>query len=413
MAGAFLGLVGGAAVAAGLPSRPIWFGAAVGAITMGAVSGWADASRVPGRPQPIWVRILASGLLAGAIGWAVDLALPDWSSAGFGAIVGAAAGAIGGRSRKLLLGLLIGAIVGIAAEATAVGWSVVSATAIVAYRTAASVLYRGKERIRLLEERIATDDVSYAVPLAERQGYVGVDYLQRHADEIGGTFERGPSDIGIIDDFDELAGPGFDPALTHHLVREFYEHTSRFHLSITPLWRPWMRVPYLLYRSTLARPIGQANAPFNLEEAADGVLSWIDTLDLDGDGRPEFRAWVRAYAETMEPMYVGIYTVARHDGVGYVSVGFPLPSGSFTATLTPSNHRGDGLMLSSRHGAFGGHNLAVVDPQTDQWSVIGVGGFDEEIEVHVTDGELEADHRFFIAGLEFMSLHYSIDRDPR
>lgn len=150
-----------------------------------------------------------------------------------------------------------------------------------------------------------------------------------------------------------------------------------------------MRVPYLIYRSILARPIGQANAPFNVEEAADGVSSWIDTLDLDDDGKPEFRAWVRAYAGTMEPMYVGIYTVVRHDGVGYVS---------------------DGLMLTSRHGAFGGHYLSVVDPHTDQWSVVGVGGFDEEIEVYVTDGELAADHRFFIAGVEFMSLHYSIDR---
>lgn len=410
--GAILGLGGGAAIAAGLPSRPIWSGAAIGAITMAAVSGWADASRVPGRPQPVWVRILASGMLAAVIGWVIDLTLPDWSSAGFGAVVGATAGAIGGRSRKLLLGALTGALVGIAAEATTsdLGWSVVSATTVIVYRVAASVLYRGRERIRLLEERVSPRDVGYVVPLAERQGYVGIDYLQRHADTVGGSFERGPADIGIVDEFDELAGPDFDPALAHHLVREFYEHTSRFHLSITPHWRPWMRVPYLIYRSTLARPIGQANAPFNLEEAADGVVSWIDTLDLDDDGRPEFRAWVRAYSGTMEPMYVGIYTVVRHEGVGYVSVGFPLPSGSFTATLTPSNSRGDGLRLSSRDGAFGGHYLSIVDPRTDQWSVIGVGGFDEEIEVYVTNGELAADHRFSIAGLEFMSLNYSIGR---
>jgi hypothetical protein len=33
-----------------------------------------------------------------------------------------------------------------------------------------------------------------------------------------------------------------------------------------------------------------------------------------------------------EPVYVGIYTIYRHDGRGYVGVGFPIPQASFTAT---------------------------------------------------------------------------------
>ena len=32
---------------------------------------------------------------------------------------------------------------------------------------------------------------------------------------------------------------------------------------------------------------------------------------------------------------VGIYTTYTHRGCGYVSVGFPVPEGSFTATLLP------------------------------------------------------------------------------
>ena len=47
------------------------------------------------------------------------------------------------------------------------------------------------------------------------------------------------------------------------------------------------------------------------------------------------RGWIRSSAGTGEPIYVGIYTTYRHEGRGYVSVGFPLPQASFTATLAP------------------------------------------------------------------------------
>ena len=51
------------------------------------------------------------------------------------------------------------------------------------------------------------------------------------------------------------------------------------------------------------------------------------------------RGWIRSRADTGEPIYVGIYTTYRHEGRGYVSVGFPLPHASFTATLLPQRGR--------------------------------------------------------------------------
>ena len=52
------------------------------------------------------------------------------------------------------------------------------------------------------------------------------------------------------------------------------------------------------------------------------------------------RGWIRSRADTGEPIYVGIYTTYRHEGRGYVSVGFPLPQASFTATLLPQGPAG-------------------------------------------------------------------------
>lgn len=411
LAGLVMGLLGGAALGAGIPGGPVGAVMAVAGGVMAFVSAWADATRRPGRPQPLWVRVLASVMLAAVMGWLLETLLPDWPTAAAGAIVGGGAGAMGVRVRKLVLGtavgLLTGAVVGLI---NGIGWSVVAAGTVLIYRLVAGVIYRGHEQVRFIAEQVAAGEVPFVVPLAERQGYVGVDYLRRYADSVGADFQHKPADIGIVDMIDGLSGPEFDPDRVHPLVREFYEHTSRFKLSITPRWRPWMRLPYLLYRETVAKPLGQANAPFRLEEVERGVESWIDTIDIDDDGVPDFRAWIRAYRDSNEPLYVGIYTTVRYEDTGYVSVGFPLPSGSFTATLLPSNFRDDGLLLSSRQGRFQGHYLAAVDPETKQVTVVRLESFDEEIEVYVADGELFTDHRFYLAGIEFMSLHYEITR---
>ncbi len=42
----------------------------------------------------------------------------------------------------------------------------------------------------------------------------------------------------------------------------------------------------------------------------------------------------------------------------------------------------------------------------------GVPGFKEELDVYVTDGELRADHAFWLFGLPFLVLRYRIRRKP-
>jgi hypothetical protein len=175
-----------------------------------------------------------------------------------------------------------------------------------------------------------------------------------------------------------------------------------------------MKPAYLAYRSTIARPLGQANVPFDVEEVQQGVLSWIDTIDVDHSGQVDFRAWVRAYEATNEPLYVGIYTVLRRDDVGYVSVGFPLPEGNFTATLLPSANRGDGLLLKSRSSlAYPGHYLSAVEDDGESVTTLRLSSFSEEIDVFVEAGELKTDHRFYLGEVRFLTLHYEIERVTR
>jgi len=253
----------------------------------------------------------------------------------------------------------------------------------------------------------------FVVPLEARSRYVGVDYVRSLADVLGGTYVRDAGDAGIVASLDNLAGPDFDPHAVAAQVREFYEHTTRFALDIVPEWRAWVRPAYLLYSSLVAKPLGQANLPMNQRQAQRGVRSRIDTIDIDSDEIIDIRGWIRSFAATGEPIYVGIYTTYRHDDRGYVSVGFPLPQSSFTATLAPRARAGGGLVLTSRSPLpHAGHYLTFIEPESRELTTLGVPGFKEELDVYVADGELRADHAFWLFGLPFLVLRYRIRRKP-
>ena len=194
------------------------------------------------------------------------------------------------------------------------------------------------EQVTLLADRATPADLPFVVPLAASSGYVGVGYVASSPSRIGGTYHRAADDVGIVATSRRAARP---PTSTRppsiRGVREFYEHTTRFTLDIVPEWRLWVRpgLPALPQRC-VARPLGQASVPMNQRETQRGIRSRIDTITPPDGDAVSVRGWIRSFADTDEPIYVGIYTTYRHDDRGYVSVGFPLPQASFTATLDPT-----------------------------------------------------------------------------
>jgi hypothetical protein len=428
-----IGAVAGAALTAHRGRAATAVGALAGAAGLGAAEAVARARQRPGEIPALWSRILATGALAAPLGYAADR-LTGAGPVPVATAAGAAAGALGLRPQKVLLGPAVGALVGLGLERSGQQAGSVAATAaVVGYRSTSAVLFRDPQ-LSLLAERVKAEDVPFVVPLASQTRYVGTDYVQSLAQVLGGTYTPDVADIGIVASLDELAGPSFDPAGVDPLVREFYEHTTRFALDIVPEWRLWVRPGYLLYRTLLARPLGQANVPMSQREAQHGVRSRIDTITgvegfsggyggvvppgvsrAPGAGETvAVRGWIRSRADTGEPIYVGIYTTYRHEGRGYVSVGFPLPQASFTATLLPQSRPGGGLVLDSHSDLDQpGHYLTYIDAQTAELTTAAVRGFAERLDVYVEAGELRAEHAFWVFGFPFLVLHYRITRKPR
>jgi hypothetical protein len=377
---------------------------------MAASEAVARGRQRPNEIPPLWSRILASGAMAAPAGW-LGGRLTGAGPLAVGTAAGTVAGTLGLRPQKVAAGPLLGALAGRAFQAAAgrdASPALVAATTVVGFRVASALAFRDPQ-VTLLAERARAEDLPFVVPLESRERRVGTAYVRTLADVVGGTYTPDARGVGIVGSLDELAGPDFDPATVDPRVRHFYERTTDYKLDVVPVWRTWVRPGYLLYRTFLARPLGQANVPMNQREAQRGVRSRIDTIDVDGDGRPDIRGWIRSFADTDDPIYVGIYTTYRHDERGYVRVGFPVPQGNFTATLAPRARPGGGLTLTTRTDVpHAGHYLTYVDPDTRDLTTLGVPGFAEELDVHVEDAELHAEQRFWVFGIPFLTLEYTI-----
>jgi hypothetical protein len=408
---AVIGAVAGASVAAGWGAPAILVGAVLGAVVVAVTDAVARARQRPGQIPALWSRIVASAALLAPLGWALG------RLTGAGPVVtGLAAGVLVGvlaiRPQKVVLGPVVGLAVGwlLSLAWPDVPTAVVAAVTALAFRTLSAVLFRDPQ-VELLAEQVEAAELPFVVPLEARTRYVGTGYVRDLAAVLGGDYHPDAPDVGIVGSLDELAGPELDPAAVDPRVREFYEHTTRFTLDIVPKWRAWVRPGYLLYRTFVARPLGQANVPMNQRETQRGIRSRIDTISTAGDGVVSVRGWIRSFADTDEPIYVGIYTTYRRAGRGYVSVGFPVPQGSFTATLLPRARPDGGLVLTSRSELDQpGHYLTYVDPDTRRLTTLAVPGFAEQLDVYVEDDQLLAEHAFRLFGLPFLVLHYRIAR---
>jgi hypothetical protein len=409
--GAVLGGASGAVLGAAIDGLGAGLGALIGAALYAPAEVMTSIRRGPAEPKPLWYRIISSALLMAVFGWLLGLI---YDEPFFIAIVsGALLGLLGLRPGKALLGVLVGALLGALLQALDDGVepALVAAAVALAYRVIAAIAYRGRELVRVMAEEVPASELRYVVPFEARSRYVGGDYVEQLAKARGGTFRRNPPDVGILASLDSLDGPTFDASRVHPLIREFYEHTSRFRLSIVPEWRRWMKPGYELFKLVVAEPLGQAAIPSNIEEAQRGMVSTIDTITLEGNDEIDIRGWIRTFADSGKPIYVGIYTSFRHQDRGYVSVGFPIPSANFTATLLPRNAGEHDFVLTSRTELdFPGHYLSSVDSERDALTVLKLLYFQEEIFVYVADGELKTDHSFSLAGQRFLTLHYEIER---
>jgi uncharacterized membrane protein len=410
IAGLIFGAIGGAIIGASFNSALP--GALLGAILIGPTAGIIDYRRKEGEQTPLTYRILMMSYAGAVLGALFGILFEGLSLTVIGLIIGLLSGVFGLRLNKILLGVITGGLLGFLASTyfPNLNPAILGALVVLFYRVLSSVLFREQENIQLMAERVPRDEIKYVVPFEANSKYVGADYFKDLARSEEGLFIRNLEGTGIVESMENMRGPSCNPDLIHPLIRDFYEHTSDFKLNIKPVWKNRFKPLFWIFKRYIAQPIGQANLPFNTEESQQGVVSYIDTIDFKCDDIIDLRGWVRAFEQSGEAIYVGIYTTFQHQGVGYVSVGFPLPDSNFTATLLPNNHQGSNFLLTSRNTgySFPGHYLTA--SENENITVMRLPTFNEEIKVFVEDEQLRTKHRFYLAGLNFLTLYYTMER---
>ncbi len=405
---ATVGGIAGASLAAHRGARSAAGAALLGALGLGTSEAVARARQKEEEIPALWQRIAVSTAMAAPLGWVAGR-MTNAGPRTVGTATGAVVGAMGVRPQKVAMGPLVGAAIGQALSRRTAPAAVVASSTVLAYRSMSALVFRDPQ-VSLLADRVRAADLPFVVPRPARSRYVGTGYVRELAEELGAEYTGDVPDTGIVASLDALAGRAFDPGQVDPLVREFYEHTTRFALDIVPQWRLWVRPGYLLYRNVVARPLGQASIPMNQREAQRGIRSRIDTI-TGVDGTVSVRGWIRSFADDDEPIMVGIYTTYTHEDCGYVSVGFPVPEGSFTATLLPQSRPDRGLTLTSRvDDGQAGHYLTYVDTDADELTALAVHGFEEQLDVFIEGGVLHAEHAFWLFGFPFLTLHYRIAR---
>jgi hypothetical protein len=278
-------------------------------------------------------------------------------------------------------------------------------------------LQRGIELwVRVFGRRIDAVGDSWLVGPIAATGAVGPGFYRDFAKSQGLTVRAPGPEAGLLDAFDALAGPGFEPGRVQAEVARFYEHTAGFQLDVWSQWS-WLFRPFgwLLIR-LVSRRMQQLNIPLSPLETSRGMTSEVLVLEDPATGRRAYTGWLRTTLETGDVVYAGLYAVAtppRAPGP-CVKVVFPVPRGNTTVFLRPEVQPDGSFLLRSGGRGFGDSGFyRLVRTGEGRFRARYIPAMKETIHVGLDrQGVLRTEHVFRFFRLEILRLDYKIVPRP-
>jgi len=250
-----------------------------------------------------------------------------------------------------------------------------------------------------------------AGPLGGRER-IGTGIYERIA-KAGGLELRTPPHAGLLEHFNVLRGPTFNPDAVHPDIRHFYEHAAEYQLDV---WSEVSLVGKLflwLLVEFISRRMDQLNLPISSLEVAKGMTSEVVQLVDPTSSRIVNTGWLRRLKSSGRVIYAGLYSVAELPGEAGLSVKVTFPCrGSANVYLNPVSHPDGSFGLVSSGSAFGRTGFyRMIDGGPDHYIVRHVRTLRELFHVYVdAEGVLRTDHDVFFLGLTIIRLHYKMTR---
>jgi len=136
---------------------------------------------------------------------------------------------------------------------------------------------------------------------------IGNEFYGQLADREGLQISKS-TDAGLLPSFELLKGPQFDPALVRPEIRDFYEHTARFHLEAWSETGLVSRIFLWVLVTFVSRRMDQLNFPLSPLELSAGMRSEVIELDDSQTGKRVYTGWLRTMVATGKIIYAGLYS---------------------------------------------------------------------------------------------------------
>ncbi|WP_019202348.1 hypothetical protein [Tsukamurella sp. 1534] len=242
-------------------------------------------------------------------------------------------------------------------------------------------------------------------------GRVGAAWLEAEAARRGGHVHHALPGAGLIGDWAQLAGPGFDPAALHPAIDDFYRHTANWRMEVWSSWSPQFRPGDELVTRGFGKRVQQLALPLDPLEVSRGLDGTVSVL-TDSTGTQVAAGWIRTLRLTGDVVFSGCYTTRTLPGADRpsVHVTFPLEAGNLQVFLRPHNRAGGALELSSPPGRWGadGAYVAVRDAGRDHAKRVPLH---ESFRLYVDDEQvLRTDHVLRFGRATALRLHYRLTR---
>src|SRR5690349_12418775 len=167
--------------------------------------------------------------------------------------------------------------------------------------------------VQLTGKLVRKDDAPWlAAPLGGKER-IGTGIYERVA-RAEGLRICTPPHAGLLEHFNLLRGPNFDPDVVHADIRDFYEHAADYHLdvwsevSLTGRFFLWLLVEFI------SRRMDQLNFPISSLEVAKGMTSEVVQLVESGSGRVVNTGWLRRLKSSGHVIYAGLYSATEMPG---------------------------------------------------------------------------------------------------
>ena len=265
--------------------------------------------------------------------------------------------------------------------------------------------------VRLTGKLVRKSEAPWLVgPLGGRDR-IGTGIYERVA-QADGLQIRTPH-AGLLEHFNVLRGPEFNPDAVHPDIRHFYEHAAEYQLdvwsevSLVGRFFLWLLVEFI------SRRMDQLNFPISSLEVAKGMTSEVVQLVEPASGRVVNTGWLRRLKSSGRVIYAGLYSATQlpEEAGPCVKVTFPC-RGSANVYLKPVAHADASFGLVSSGSSFGRTGFyRVIDAGPEHLIVRHVRSLRELFHVYVDEeGVLRTDHTVFFLGLSIIRLHYKMTR---